>query len=264
VLTSATLTVGLGKPTSRASPVSGFEHILPAGSASPWRRELVVPLATSTIRAKRCSICRRKCPTRAIPTTSRRPPTAPARVLEDHPRPRLLPSSPATRPDRVHAPAPRRGAALPAASAGHAQRAPSCWSSFRDTPGAILFRHLQLLARAWDVLASSSVASSSTSCPSPFPPTPSSRHAWTAVAAAGGNSLLRNYQVPSAVLSTLKQGFGRLIRSLKDRGVLMPASDPRIHRQAYRRLSSSTRLPRYRPKTQSIEGRRSPSSRQNE
>jgi len=69
-----------------------------------------------------------------------------------------------------------------------------------------------------------------------------------AIAAAGGNSFF-DYQVPSAVI-TLKQGFGRLIRSLKDRGVLM-LLDPRIQRQRYGRIFLDS-LPPYR-QTQSIE-----------
>ena len=40
-----------------------------------------------------------------------------------------------------------------------------------------------------------------------------------AIEEAGGKPFF-DYQVPSAVL-TLKQGFGRLIRSLEDRGVLV-------------------------------------------
>jgi ATP-dependent DNA helicase DinG len=68
-----------------------------------------------------------------------------------------------------------------------------------------------------------------------------------AVDAAGGNAFF-DYQVPSAVI-TLKQGFGRLIRSLKDRGVLM-LLDPRIQRQRYGRIFLDS-LPPYR-QTQSI------------
>jgi ATP-dependent DNA helicase DinG len=49
-----------------------------------------------------------------------------------------------------------------------------------------------------------------------------------------GRSAFFEYQVPSAVI-TLKQGFGRLIRSLEDRGVLM-LLDPRIQRQRYGRV----------------------------
>jgi ATP-dependent DNA helicase DinG len=68
-----------------------------------------------------------------------------------------------------------------------------------------------------------------------------------AIAASGGNAFF-DYQVPSAVI-TLKQGFGRLVRSLKDRGVLM-LLDPRIQRQRYGRIFLDS-LPPYRL-TQSI------------
>src|SRR3954469_22794659 len=54
-----------------------------------------------------------------------------------------------------------------------------------------------------------------------------------AIAADGGNAFMQ-YQVPGAVI-TLKQGFGRLIRSLHDRGVLV-LLDNRIHRQRYGRV----------------------------
>ena len=52
-----------------------------------------------------------------------------------------------------------------------------------------------------------------------------------AIEEAGGNPFF-DYQVPAAVL-TLKQGFGRLIRSLEDRGVLV-LLDPRIRTTALR------------------------------
>jgi ATP-dependent DNA helicase DinG len=63
-----------------------------------------------------------------------------------------------------------------------------------------------------------------------------------AIEAAGGNPFF-DYQVPGAVI-TLKQGFGRLIRSLKDRGVLV-LLDPRIQRQRYGRVFLDS-LPEYR------------------
>jgi len=59
----------------------------------------------------------------------------------------------------------------------------------------------------------------------------------------GGGSPFFEYQVPSAVI-TLKQGFGRLIRSLEDRGVLM-LLDPRIQRQRYGKVFLES-LPPYR------------------
>jgi len=59
----------------------------------------------------------------------------------------------------------------------------------------------------------------------------------------GGGSPFFEYQVPSAVI-TLKQGFGRLIRSLEDRGVLV-LLDPRIQRQRYGKVFLES-LPPYR------------------
>ncbi|MGB9144698.1 MAG: helicase C-terminal domain-containing protein, partial [Acidobacteriaceae bacterium] len=63
-----------------------------------------------------------------------------------------------------------------------------------------------------------------------------------AIEEAGGKPFFE-YQVPSAVI-TLKQGFGRLIRSLDDRGVLM-LLDPRLERQRYGRIFLES-LPPYR------------------
>jgi ATP-dependent DNA helicase DinG len=60
---------------------------------------------------------------------------------------------------------------------------------------------------------------------------------------AGGGKPFFDYQVPNAVI-TLKQGFGRLIRSLGDRGVLM-LLDPRVQRQRYGRIFLDS-LPPYR------------------
>ena len=70
----------------------------------------------------------------------------------------------------------------------------------------------------------------------------------SAIEAAGGKPFF-DLQIPSAVIA-LKQGFGRLIRSLSDRGVLM-LLDPRIQRQRYGRIFLDS-LPSYRI-TQSIE-----------
>jgi ATP-dependent DNA helicase DinG len=63
-----------------------------------------------------------------------------------------------------------------------------------------------------------------------------------AIEALGGKPFF-DYQVPNAVI-TLKQGFGRLIRSLSDRGVLM-LLDPRIQRKRYGRIFLES-LPPYR------------------
>ena len=62
---------------------------------------------------------------------------------------------------------------------------------------------------------------------------------------AGGNAFYE-YQVPSAVIS-LKQGFGRLIRSVKDRGVLV-LLDNRVLKQQYGRVFLDS-LPDYKKTT---------------
>ncbi len=63
-----------------------------------------------------------------------------------------------------------------------------------------------------------------------------------AIEADGGNAFAE-YQIPTAVIA-LKQGFGRLIRSLNDRGVLV-LLDPRLQRQRYGRVFLES-LPPYR------------------
>jgi len=66
-----------------------------------------------------------------------------------------------------------------------------------------------------------------------------------AIDAAGGNAFFE-YQVPGAVI-TLKQGFGRLIRSLHDRG-LLALLDNRILKKQYGRVFVES-LPPYRRTT---------------
>ena len=66
-----------------------------------------------------------------------------------------------------------------------------------------------------------------------------------AIDAEGGNAFFQ-YQVPAAVI-TLKQGFGRLIRSLHDRG-LLTLLDNRILKKAYGRTFVES-LPAYRRTT---------------
>jgi ATP-dependent DNA helicase DinG len=63
-----------------------------------------------------------------------------------------------------------------------------------------------------------------------------------------GRNAFAEYQVPAAVLA-LKQGFGRLIRSKTDRGVLS-ILDNRIQRMAYGKIFIDS-LPKYR-KTQEL------------
>jgi ATP-dependent DNA helicase DinG len=67
-----------------------------------------------------------------------------------------------------------------------------------------------------------------------------------AIDAVGGNAFF-DYQVPAAVI-TLKQGFGRLIRSLNDRG-LVALLDNRILKKQYGRMFVES-LPNYRRTTE--------------
>jgi ATP-dependent DNA helicase DinG len=67
-----------------------------------------------------------------------------------------------------------------------------------------------------------------------------------AIDADGGNAFFQ-YQVPSAVI-TLKQGFGRLIRSLHDRGLLV-LLDNRILKKQYGRVFVDS-LPNYKKTTE--------------
>jgi ATP-dependent DNA helicase DinG len=62
----------------------------------------------------------------------------------------------------------------------------------------------------------------------------------------GGGNAFFQYQVPSAVI-TLKQGFGRLIRSLHDRGLLC-LLDNRVLKKQYGRVFLES-LPPYRKTT---------------
>jgi ATP-dependent DNA helicase DinG len=100
---------------------------------------------------------------------------------------------------------------------------------FRETPNAVLFG----TSSFWQGV---DVQGEQLSCviidklPFAVPTDPILKARTDAIAAAGGNAF-NDLQVPQAVLA-LKQGFGRLIRSLSDRGVLM-LLDPRIRTTRY-------------------------------
>ncbi|MFZ0663605.1 MAG: ATP-dependent DNA helicase [Acidobacteriaceae bacterium] len=112
---------------------------------------------------------------------------------------------------------------------------------FRATPNAVLFG----TSSFWQGV---DVQGEALSCviidrlPFAVPSDPVVQARMRAIEEDGGNAFFE-YQVPSAVI-TLKQGFGRLIRSLEDRGVLM-LLDPRIQRQRYGRVFLES-LPPYR------------------
>jgi ATP-dependent DNA helicase DinG len=112
---------------------------------------------------------------------------------------------------------------------------------FRATPNAVLFG----TSSFWQGV---DVQGEALSCviidrlPFAVPSDPVVQARMKAIEESGGRPFF-DYQVPEAVL-TLKQGFGRLIRSLEDRGVLV-LLDPRITRQRYGQIFLQS-LPPYR------------------
>jgi ATP-dependent DNA helicase DinG len=112
---------------------------------------------------------------------------------------------------------------------------------FRATPNSVLFG----TSSFWQGV---DVQGEALSCviidrlPFAVPSDPVVQARMRAIEESGGRPFF-DYQVPEAVL-TLKQGFGRLIRSLEDRGVLV-LLDPRITRQRYGQIFLQS-LPPYR------------------
>jgi len=116
---------------------------------------------------------------------------------------------------------------------------------FRSTPNAVLFG----TSSFWQGV---DVQGEALSCviidrlPFAVPSDPVVQARMRAIEENGGRPFF-DYQVPEAVL-TLKQGFGRLIRSLEDRGVLV-LLDPRVRTQRYGRVFLQS-LPPYRMTTE--------------
>lgn len=116
---------------------------------------------------------------------------------------------------------------------------------FRLTPNAVLFA----TASFWQGV---DVQGEQLSCviidrlPFAVPTDPVVAARVKSVDAEGGNAFFQ-YQVPAAVI-TLKQGFGRLIRSLHDRGLLV-LLDNRILKKQYGRVFIES-LPNYKKTTE--------------
>ncbi len=112
---------------------------------------------------------------------------------------------------------------------------------FRETPNAVLFG----TSSFWQGV---DVQGESLSCviidrlPFAVPSDPVVAARMKLIEEAGGKPFF-DYQVPTAVL-TLKQGFGRLIRSLEDRGALV-LLDPRVRTMRYGQTFLAS-LPPYR------------------
>ena len=112
---------------------------------------------------------------------------------------------------------------------------------FRETPNSVLFG----TSSFWQGV---DVQGEALSCviidrlPFAVPSDPVVSARMKAIEENGGKPFF-DYQVPSAVL-TLKQGFGRLIRSLEDRGVLV-LLDPRVRTKRYGQTFLAS-LPPYR------------------